>query len=73
MDNNKESQYYLEALDEEKSAMERRNAIKWLYDCKTDECVYYLNEIIADRENRLPDWLKNIAREYYVQLCLEFL
>ena len=73
MENIKEYQHYLEALDEEKSAMERRNAIKRLYECKTDECVYYLNEIMADRDNLLPDWLKNIAREYYVELCLEFL
>lgn len=73
MENTKEYQHYLEALDEEKSAMERRNAIKRLYECKTDECVYYLNEIIADRDNQFPDWLKNIAREYYVELCLEFL
>ena len=73
MENTKEYQRYLEALDEEKSAMERRNAIKRLYECKTDECVYYLKEIIADRDNQFPDWLKIIAREYYVELCLEFL
>jgi hypothetical protein len=73
MENCKGYQHYLEALDENKSALERRNAIKRLYECKTEECVYYLNEIIADRDNQFPDWLKNIAREYYVDLCLEFL
>jgi hypothetical protein len=73
MENCKEYQYYLEALDEKKSALERRNAIKRLYECKTEECVYCLNEIIVDRENKFPDWLKNIARDYYVDLCLEFL
>jgi hypothetical protein len=73
MENIKEYQHYLEALNEEKSAMERRNAIIRLYECKTDECVYYLKEIIADKENQFPNWLKTIAREYYVELCLEFL
>ena len=73
MDDSGEYQLYLEALDEERSAWGRRTAVKRLYECKTDECVYYLNEIIADRDNVLPDWLKSIAREYYVELCLEFL
>ena len=73
MDDSGEYQLYLEALDEERSAWGRRTAVKRLYECKTDECVYYLNEIIADRDNVLPDWLKSIAREFYVELCLEFL
>jgi hypothetical protein len=72
-DNIREHQLYLEALDENKSALERRNAIKRLYECRTEECLYYLNEIIIDRDRLAPDWLKTIAREYYVELCLEFL
>lgn len=64
---------YSEALDDERSAWGRRTAVKRLYECKTEECVYYLKEIIADKDNVLPDWLKKIAREYYVSLCLEFL
>lgn len=69
----REHQYYLEALDENKSAMERRNAIKRLYACKTEETVYYFNEILADKKNDVPDWLKLIVKDYYVDLCLEFL
>jgi hypothetical protein len=73
MDDIKEYRLYLQALDENKSALERRNAIKLLYECKTEECLYYLKEIIVDREGVLPDWLKIIAKDYYVDLCLEFL
>ena len=73
MDNIREYQLYLEALDENKSAFERRNAIKRLYECKTEESLYYLNEIIVDRDGLVPDWIKKIAREYYVDLCLEYL
>jgi hypothetical protein len=70
MDDSKEYQLYHEALNDEKSALERRNAIKRLYECRTEESLYYLNEILVGEE---PDWLKKIAREYYVDLCLEFL
>lgn len=70
MDDSKEHELYCEALNDEKSALERRNAIKRLYECRTEESLYYLNEIIVGKE---PDWLKKIAREYYVELCLEFL
>jgi hypothetical protein len=73
MNNFKEYQYFLESLDEKKSALERRNAVKRLYECRTEESLYYLNEIIVDRDNLVPDWLKNVTREYYVDLCLEFL
>ena len=73
MDNIREYQLYLEALDENKSAFERRNAIKRLYECRTEESLYYLNEIIVDRDGLVPDWIKKIAREYYVDLCLEYL
>jgi hypothetical protein len=73
MDNIREHQLYLQALDENKSALERRNAIKWLYECRTEECLYYLKEIIVDSEGMLPDWLKIIAKDYYVDLCLEYL
>ncbi len=70
MDDSKEYQLYHEALSDEKSALERRNAIKRLYECRTEESLYYLNEILVGNE---PDWLKKIAREYYADLCLEFL
>ncbi len=73
MDNIREYQLYLQALDGNKSALERRNAIKWLYEYRTEECLYYLKEVITDREGVLPDWLKIIAKDYYVDLCLEFL
>jgi hypothetical protein len=73
MEDSKEHQLYLEALDEERSAWGRRTAVKRLYECKTEECVYYLKEIITDEDNVLPEWLKKIARENYVTLCLEFL
>jgi hypothetical protein len=73
MEESQEYQLYLEALDEERSAWGRRTAVKRLHECKTEECVYYLKEIIADKDNVLPVWLKKIAREYYVTLCLEFL
>lgn len=73
MEDNNEHQLYLEALDEERSAWGRRTAVKRLYEYKTEECVYYLKEIITDKANVLPEWLKKIAREYYVTLCLEFL
>jgi hypothetical protein len=73
MDNIREYQLYLEALDENKSAFERRNAIKRLYECRTEESLCYLNEIIVDWDGLVPDWIKKIAREYYVDLCLEYL
>jgi hypothetical protein len=73
MDDSREYQLYLEALDEERSAWGRRTAIKRLCDCRTEESLYYLNEIIIDRYCLVPDWLKKIAREFYVDLCLEFL
>jgi hypothetical protein len=73
MDDSKEYLLYLEALDEERSAWGRRTAIRRLCNCKTEESLYYLNEIIVDRYCILPDWLKKIARQYYVDLCLEFL
>jgi hypothetical protein len=73
MEECKEYLLYSEVLDEERSAWGRRTAVKRLYECKTEECVYYLKEIIADKDNVLPDWLIKIAREYYVSLCLEFL
>jgi len=68
-----EYQLYLEALDEERSAWGRRTAIKRLCECRTEESLYYLNEVIVDRYCLAPEWLKKIAREYYVDLCLEFL
>lgn len=55
MDNIREYQLYLQALDGNKSALERRNAIKWLYEYRTEECLYYLKEVITDREGVLPD------------------
>ena len=73
MDESKEYQLYLEALDNERSSWGRRTAIRRLCDCKTEESLYYLNELIVDRYCLVPDWLKRIAREYYVSLCLEFL
>jgi hypothetical protein len=73
MDDSREYQLYLEALDEERSAWGRRTAIKRLCRCKTEESLYYLNEIIVDQYSLVPDWLKKIARECYVDLCLEFL
>jgi len=73
MEDSREYQLYLEALDSERSAWGRRTAIKRLCDCKTEESLYYLNELIVDRYLLVPDWLKRIAREYYVSLCLEFL
>lgn len=73
MENSIEYQFYLEALDDERSAWGRRTAIRRLHDCKTEESLYYLNELIVDRHCLVPDWLKRIAREYYVSLCLEFL
>jgi len=73
MEDSKEYQLYLEALDNERSAWGRRTAIKRLCDCRTEESLYYLNELVVDRYCLVPDWLKKIAREYYVSLCLEFL
>lgn len=73
MDDSKEYQLYLEALDEERSAWGRRTAVKRLSELKTEESLYYLNELIVDRYCLVPGWLKKIAREYYVCLCLEFL
>ena len=73
MNDSKEYQLYLEALDEEMSAWARRTAVKRLSEFKTEESLYYLNELIVDRYCLVPDWLKKIAREYYVCLCLEFL
>ncbi|MCQ1536314.1 hypothetical protein FTO70_11615 [Methanosarcina sp. KYL-1] len=73
MDNNREYELYLEALDNESPAWGRRTAIKRLCDCRTEEALYYLNEIVVDRYCLVPEWLKRIAREYYVSLCLEFL
>jgi hypothetical protein len=73
MDDSREYQLYLEALDEERSAWGRRSAVKRLCNCGTEESLYYINEIIVDRYGLAPDWLKKIAREYYVALCLEFL
>lgn len=73
MDDSKEYLLYLEALDEERSAWGRRTAIKRLCNCKTEESLYYINELIIDRYCQVPDWLKRIAREFYVSLCLEFL
>jgi hypothetical protein len=73
MNDSKEYQLYIEALDDERSSWGRRTAIKRLSEYRTEESLYYLNEIIADRNYLVPDWLKKIAREYYVDLCLEFL
>ncbi|MDD3247426.1 MAG: hypothetical protein PHF18_11355 [Methanosarcina sp.] len=73
MNDSKEYQLYLEALDEENSAWKRRTAVKRLSEFKTEESLYYLNELIVDRYCLVPDWLKRVAREYYVCLCLEFL
>lgn len=73
MDDSKEYQIYLEALDEERSAWSRRTAVKKLSELKSEESLYYLNELVVDRYCVVPDWLKKIAREYYVCLCLEFL
>lgn len=73
MDDSKEYQLYLQALDDERSAWSRRTAIKMLSECKTEESLYYLNELVVDRYSLVPNWLKKIAREYYVSLCLEFL
>lgn len=73
MEDSKEYKLYLEALDEERSAWGRRTAIKRLSECKTEESLYYLNELIVDRYFIVPDWLQKIAKEYYVCLCLEFL
>lgn len=73
MEDSKEYQLYLEALDEDRSAWGRRTAVKRLCDCRTEESLYYIKEIIVDRYSQVPDWLKKIAREYYVALCLEFL
>jgi hypothetical protein len=73
MDDSKEYLLYLEALDEERSAWGRRTAIKRLCNCKTEESLYYINELIVDRYCQAPDWLKRIAKEYYMSLCLEFL
>ncbi|AKB19901.1 MULTISPECIES: hypothetical protein [unclassified Methanosarcina] len=73
MDDSKEYQLYLEALDEENSAWKRRTVVKKLSEFKTEESLYYLNELVVDRYCVVPDWLKKIAREYYVCLCLEFL
>ena len=73
MDKSKEYQLYLEALDDDRSSWGRRTAIKRLNECRTEESIYYLNEIIIDKNCMVPDWLKKIAREYYVDLCLEFL
>ncbi|AKB11910.1 hypothetical protein SAMN02910340_01369 [Methanosarcina thermophila] len=71
--NSREYQLFLEALDDERSAWGRRTAVRRLCDCKTEEALYYLNELIVDRYCLVPEWLKKIAREYYVSLCLEFL
>lgn len=73
MENSIEYQLYIEVLDDERSAWGRRTAIRRLSECKTEESLYYLNELIVDRYCLVPDWLKKIAREYYVSLCLEFL
>jgi hypothetical protein len=73
MDNSKEYQLYLEALNDERSSWGRRTVIKRLSECRTEESLYYLNEIIIDKNCMVPDWLKKIGREYYVDLCLEFL
>lgn len=73
MENSREYQLYLETLDNERSAWGRRTAVRRLFDCKTEESLYYLNELIVDRYCIVPDWLKRIAREHYVSLCLEFL
>jgi hypothetical protein len=73
MEDSKEYQLYLEAFDDERSSWGRRIAIKRLSECRTEESLYYLNEIIIDRNGLVPDWLKKISREYYVDLCLEFL
>jgi len=73
MENSKEYQLYLEALDDERSAWGRRTAVKRLCDCGTEESLYYLNELVVDRYCMVPEWLKKIAREYFVCLCLEFL
>ena len=73
MDDSKEYQLYLEALDDERSSWGRKTAIKRLSECRTEGALYYLNEIIIDKNFIVPDWLKKVAREYYVELCLEFL
>ncbi|MGB9927237.1 MAG: hypothetical protein ACPK85_02380 [Methanosarcina sp.] len=73
MENSREYELYLEALDEERSAWGRRTAVRRLCECRTEESLYYLNELIIDRYGLVPDWLKTIAKEYYVDLCLEFL
>ena len=73
MDDSSEYQLYLEALDEDRSAWGRRTAVKRLCNCGTEESLYYINELIVDKYSMVPDWLKRIAREHYVALCLEFL
>lgn len=73
MENSKEYELYLDAIDENAPAWYRRNAVKRLCNCKTEEALYYLKEIIVDRYCLLPDWLKRTAKEQYVSLCLEFL
>jgi hypothetical protein len=73
MENSREYELYLEAFDNERSAWSRRTAVKRLCNCGSEEALYYLNEIIVDRYCVAPEWLKRIAREYYVSLCLEFL
>ena len=32
-----------------------------------------MNELVVDRYCLLPEWIKKVAREYHVSLCLEFL
>ena len=73
MENSREYELYLKALDNGRSAWSRRTAVRRLSDCENEEALYYLNEIIVDRYCVVPEWLKRIARKYYVSLCLEFL
>ncbi len=73
MGNSKEYELYLAALDNGNSLWGRRRAIKRLSKCGTEEALYYMNELVLDRHYLLPEWIKRIAREYYVCLCLEFL
>jgi transcription-repair coupling factor (superfamily II helicase) len=73
MENSKEYELYLDAIDGNATAWYRRNAVKRLSNCRNEEALYYLKEIIVDRYCLLPDWLKKVAKENYVSLCLEFL
>jgi hypothetical protein len=72
MDDSKEYKIYLEALDEERSAWGRRTAIKRLSECKTEESLITLTNLLLTGIFWFQTGLKGLQENIMSPCALSF-